>query len=61
MRRNRKSLAILDDETSSAGTDRVMRAYWLAPRVARAATILALQGAPTSRRDDEDFRLPTLL
>jgi hypothetical protein len=34
----------IDDDTTHRGADRVMRAYWLAPRTTRAATVLALQG-----------------
>ena len=33
----------IDDDTTHRGADRVMRAYWLAPRTTRAATVLALQ------------------
>jgi hypothetical protein len=33
----------IDDDTTHDGTDRVMRAYWLAPRTTRSATVLALQ------------------
>ena len=40
--------ALLDDD--SPATARVMRAYWLAPRVSRPATIIAL----TSKTPDTD-------
>jgi hypothetical protein len=33
----------IDDDTTHDGNDRVMRAYWLAPRTTRSATVLALQ------------------
>ena len=43
--------ALLDDDIASSGaTARVMRAYWLAPRVSRPATIIAL----TSKTPDTD-------
>jgi hypothetical protein len=58
-------LHILNEE-SSPSRDRVMRAYWLAPRAPRSATVLALHdassGAPVrsthadSRRRSDDRR-----
>ncbi len=40
--------ALLDDDSPNEGAARVMRAYWLAPRVSRPATILALTRATTN-------------
>ena len=48
MRPSMASLFI-DDDTTHDGTDRVMRAYWLAPRTTRSATVLALQ-SPAPRQ-----------
>ncbi len=44
MRTKRTTRDILDDDSSPA-TDRVMRAYWLAPRASRSATVIALTAA----------------
>ena len=46
--------ALLDDD--SPATTRVMRAYWLAPRSSRPATIIALTSSSTTPSHDLSSR-----
>jgi hypothetical protein len=48
---------LIDDDTTHGGTARVMRAYWLAPRTTRSATVLALRNhAPPPPQCAPDVR-----
>jgi hypothetical protein len=58
MRTTRIHRDIFDDEATPA-SERVMRAYWLAPRTSRSATILALHGGVPARRADRDDLPPS--
>jgi hypothetical protein len=45
--------ALLEDDSPT--TVRVMRAYWLAPRVSRPATIIALTSSTTTTTTSHDL------